>query len=83
MYEEHSTASSLDFMKKLILCCPFPIREVQKDNRTEWTKALITKDPTKKTCFELFLEECEISYHRIRVATPRHNVKVERYGERF
>lgn len=87
MYEEHSTASSLDFMKKLIHCCPFPIREVQTDNGTEWTKALLTNDPTKKTCFELFLEECGIRYHRIRVATPRHNGKVERQhrldGERF
>ena len=87
MYEEHSTASSLDFMKKLIHCCPFPIRDVQTDNGTEWTKALLTNDPTKKTCFELFLEECGIRYHRIRVATPRHNGKVERQhrldGERF
>ena len=38
MYEEHSTLSSLDFMKKLILCRPFPIREIQTDNGTEWTK---------------------------------------------
>lgn len=87
MYEEHSTASSLDFMKKLILCCPFPIREVQTNNGTEWTKALLTNDPTKKTGFELFLEECGIRYCRIRVATPRHNGKVERQhrldGERF
>lgn len=87
MYEEHSTASSLDFLKKRILCCPFPSREVQTDNGSEWTKALLTNDPSKKTCFELFLEECGIRYHRIRAATPRHNGKVERQhrldGERF
>lgn len=87
MYAEHSTASSLDFMKKLLKECPFPIREVQTDNGSEWTKALLTNDPTKKTSFELFLEECGILYHRIRVATPRHNGKVERQhrldGERF
>ncbi len=87
MYEEHSTASSLDFMQKLIKAFPCPIREVQTDNGTEWTKALLTNDPTKKTSFELFLEECGILYHRIRVATPRHNGKVERQhrldGERF
>ena len=51
---------------------------MQTDNGTELTKALLTNDPTKKTCFELFLEECGIRYHRIRVATPRHNGKVER-----
>ena len=87
MYEEHSTASSLDFLKKLIQNCPFPIREVQTDNGSEWTKALLTNDPTKITCFEIHLKECGIRYHRIRVATPRHNGKVERQhrldGERF
>ena len=87
MYEEHSTASSLDFLKKLIQNCPFSIREIQTDNGTEWTKALLTNDPSKKTCFEIHLEECGIRYHRIRVATPRHNGKVERQhrldGERF
>ncbi len=28
--------------------------------------------------FEEMLEKCSIKYHRIRVATPRHNGKVER-----
>lgn len=87
LYEEHSTASSLDFLKKLIQVCPFPIREIQTDNGSEWTKALLTNDPTKKTLFEAYLEESGIRYHRIRVATPRHNGKVERQhrldGERF
>ncbi len=77
MYDEHSTYSSLDFLKKLIICSPFPIREIQTDNGTEWTRALISKDG-KKTLFEAKLEEWEIKYHRIRVATPRHNGKVER-----
>ncbi len=47
MYEEHSTASSLDFAKANSLL-PVSIREVQTDNGTEWTKALLTNDPTKK-----------------------------------
>lgn len=42
------------------------------------TAALITNDLSKKTLFEKCLEENEIKYHRIRVATPRHNGKVER-----
>ena len=78
MYDEHSTYSSLDFLKKLIVKFPFPIREVQTDNGTEWTNVLLVKKATHKTLFEEYLEECGIKYHRIRVATPRHNGKVER-----
>ena len=78
MYDEHSTYSSLDFLKKLIVKFPFPIREVQTDNGTEWTNVLLVKKATHKTLFEEYLEECGIKYHRIQVATPRHNSKVER-----
>ena len=77
MYDEHSTYSSADFLKKLILNSPFPIREVQTDNGTEFTRALISNDG-KPSLFEELLERCGIKYHRIRVATPRHNGKVER-----
>ena len=78
LYDEHSTYSSLDFLKKLIEKFPFPIREVQTDNGTEWTNALLVKKSTHKTLFEEYLEKCGIKYHRIQVATPRHNGKVER-----
>ncbi|MBQ8828066.1 MAG: transposase [Clostridia bacterium] len=78
IYDEHSTYSSVDFLCKLIRYFPFRIIEIQTDNGTEWTNALLTKDPTKKTLFEKGLEENEIKYHRIRIATPRHNGKVER-----
>jgi len=78
MYDEHSTFSSKDFLMKLIEFLPFPIREVQTDNGTEWTMALLVKDPEKKTLFEQALADMDIIYHRIRVATPRHNGKVER-----
>lgn len=77
MYEEHSTYSSTDFLKELILNCPFPIREIQTDNGTEFTRALVSNDG-KPSLFEEMLERCCIKYHRIRVATPRHNGKVER-----
>lgn len=77
MYDEHSTYSSVEFLKKLILNCPFQIREIQTDNGTEWTRALISKDG-KPSLFEEALEKYGIKYHRIRVATPRHNGKVER-----
>ena len=77
MYDEHSTYSSTDFLRKLISNCPFPIREIQTDNGTEFTRALISDDG-KPSLFEEMLELCGIKYHRIRVATPRHNGKVER-----
>lgn len=78
MYAEHSTHSSLQFVMNLVERAPFPIREIQTDNGTEFTKALLPHDPTDKTSFEAALEEMGILYHRIRVATPRHNGKVER-----
>ena len=72
LYDEHSTYSSKDFLMKLIKAFPFPIREVQTDNGTEWTTALLVKDKTSKTLFEKALENMDIIYHRIRAATPRH-----------
>lgn len=77
MYDERSTYNSTDFLKKLILNCPFPIREIQTDNGIEFTRALKSNDG-KPSLFEKTLEVCNIKYHRIRVATPRHNGKVER-----
>ena len=78
MYDEHSTYSSLDFIKKVVEKFPFPIREVQTDNGTEWTNAMLVKKATHKTLFEQYLEDNGMIYHRIQVATPRHNGKVER-----
>jgi transposase InsO family protein len=77
MYDEHSTYSSMDFMLKVIEHFPFKIEMVQTDNGTEWTNALIKKEPTP-TLFEEVLEKAGIVYKRIRIATPRHNGKVER-----
>lgn len=78
MYDEHSTYSSTDFLERMIEAFPVPIHEIQTDNGAEFTKALLTKDPTQKSLFEERLELYGIKYHRIRVATPRHNGKVER-----
>lgn len=77
MYEEHSTYSSVDFIRKVIAFYPFKIKLVQTDNGTEWTNALISNNPTP-TLFEKELITAGIEYKRIRVATPRHNGKVER-----
>lgn len=78
MYDEHSTYSAHDFLMKLIQAAPFPIRAIQTDNGTEFTNALLVTKAKHKTMFEAALEEMGIAYHRIRIATPRHNGKVER-----
>ena len=78
MYEEHSTYSAKDFLIKVVTNPLFPIREVQTDNGTEFTNALLVVKAKHKTLFEQALEDMGIVYHRIRIATPRHNGKVER-----
>lgn len=78
MYDEHSTYSSAMFLVNLIKKCPFPIREIQTDNGSEFTNALTKKSSTHKSLFENMLDDCGIIYHRIQIATPRHNGKVER-----
>lgn len=78
MYDEHSTHSSIQFLHRLVKHCPFQIKRIQTDNGTEWTKQLVTNDPKNLTAFELGLKAYDIEYQRIRVATPRHNGKVER-----
>lgn len=78
MYEERSTYSSKQFLEKLIEKAPFPIREVQTDNGTEFTNRLIVTKSKHLTLFEGLLKELEIIHHRIQIATPRHNGKVER-----
>ena len=87
MYDEQSTYSAKDFLDKLISRSPFPIREIQTDNGTEFTNALKVVKAEHKTLFEQALLDMGIVYHRIRIATPRHNGKVERQhrtdSERF
>jgi len=78
MYDEHSTYSAKAFLDKLIRAAPFPIRMIQTDNGTEFTNALLVIKAKHKTLFEKALFEMDILYHRIRIATPRHNGKVER-----
>lgn len=87
MYDEHSTYSSKLFLEEMFNYFPFPIREAQTDNGTEFTNALLVVKSKHKTLFEEALEEMDVIYHRIKIATPRHNGKVERQhrkdGQRF
>lgn len=78
MYDEHSTYSSRDFLLKLIKAFPAPIHEIQTDNGREFTNAYLTDNQDTLSLFEETLNLLGIKYHRIRVATPRHNGKVER-----
>lgn len=78
MYDEHSTYSSRDFLEKLIRKAPFSIREVQTDNGSEFTNRLLVTKSKHLTLFEKALNDYGILYHRIQIATPRHNGKVER-----
>lgn len=78
MYDEHSTYSARDFLEKLVRRAPFPIRAIQTDNGSEFTNALLVTKSKHKTLFEQALLDMGIAYHRIRIATPRHNGKVER-----
>ena len=87
MYEEHNTYSSYQFLLSLIKVTPFPILRIQTDNGSEFTNALLVVKAKHKTLFEGALEKLGIEYQRIRIATPRHNGKVERQNrqdeERF
>jgi transposase-like protein len=78
MYDEHSTYSAKDFLIRLLEWLPFPIRLIQTDNGTEFTNALLVTKAKHKSLFEQALLDMDILYQRIRVATPRHNGKVER-----
>ena len=62
----------------LIKAAPFQIREIQTDNGSEFTNANVDRMNPPLTSFEETLQKLDIIYHRIRVATPRHNGKVER-----
>ena len=78
MYNEKSSYAAKQFLDELVKNAPFPIRMIQTDNGTEFTNTLIVTRAKHKTLFEDALSEMDILYKRIRIATPRHNGKVER-----
>ena len=78
MYDEQSTYSAKLFLHEMLSYFKFPVREIQTDNGTEFTNALIAVKAAHKSLFEQALEDLAIKYKRIRIATPRHNGKVER-----
>ena len=87
IYNEKSTYAAQQFLLNLLKTSPFPIRLTQTDNGSEFTNALLVVKSPHKTLFEETLEHMGIEHKRIRIATPRHNGRVERQhgldGERF
>ena len=78
IYDERSSYNAKDFLMKITSNPYFPIREAQTDNGTEFTNALLVTKSEHKTLFEQALNDMDIIYNRIQIATPRHNGKVER-----
>ena len=76
MYDEHSTCSSKQFLERLIEKAPFPIREIQTDNGTEFTYKYISDDVICP--FDKALQKLRINHKLIPPRTPWHNGKVER-----
>ena len=67
MYEEHSTYSSAQFLANLVKKCPFSIREIQTDNGTEFTNALVQKKCDHKSLFEFGYG----AYQKLELREPR------------
>jgi len=80
-YEEQSTYSSADFLKKAVAFFArrgVNIECVQTDNGFEFTNRLHNKNPDAQTLFEKTAAQLAIRIKFIRPYTPRHNGKVER-----
>ena len=77
-FQEHSSYSSAIFLEHLIKAAPFKILCVQTDNGTEFTKRLISDEPSVPHLFESKLDALGIRHKLIKPFTPRHNGKVER-----
>lgn len=80
-YEEHSTYSSADFLKRAAAWYKrrrIQIKCVQTDNGSEFTTRFIQGEQNKPTLFQTTAELLGIRHKLIRPYTPRHNGKVER-----
>ena len=80
-YEEQSTYSSADFVKRLVKWYKrrgITVKCIQTDNGFEFTNRFSPSKRDKKTLFENTLSQLGIEHKLIRPYTPRHNGKVER-----
>ena len=74
-YDEHSSYSSCDFVKRAILYYGYQPLTIQTDNGVEFTHL---KESNMIHPFDILLESLLIHHQLIRPRTPRHNGKVER-----
>ena len=74
-YMEHSSYSSMDFLKKAIAYFGYAPAIIQTDNGGEFTH---TAKTNRIHPFTLLCEKLGIEHKLIRPRTPRHNGKVER-----
>ena len=80
-YEEQSTYSSADFLRKMVAfykCKGFTVECVQTDNGFEFTNRFSRSKRDLQTRFEATAVSLGIKHKLIRPYTPRHNGKVER-----
>lgn len=80
-YEEQSTYSSADFLKKAVSFFKrkgIKVECVQTDNGFEFTNRFSNSKRDLETLFEKTARELNIRHKLIRPYTPRHNGKVER-----
>ena len=80
-YDEQSTFSSADFLKKTVAFFArrgIKVECVQTDNGFEFTNRLHNKNPSSSTLFEKTADQLGVRVKFIRPYTPRHNGKVER-----
>ena len=76
-YQELSSYSTVDFVKRAINYFGYVPRIIQTDNGTEFTYTRETKDD-REHYFDTFCRLNGIEHKLIRPRTPRHNGKVER-----
>lgn len=85
IFDEHTNWNSVRFLNYVRKKLPFKVKCVQTDNGLEFTNVFLNTEA--KSEFEEYLEKEKIEHKRIRIATPRHNGKVERVhrmdSERF
>lgn len=74
-YKEHSSFSTLDFVKRAITYFGYTPEEIQTDNGSEFAHAQNTK---RVHPLDMLCKQLNIRHKRIRPQTPWHNGKVER-----
>ena len=74
-YEENSSYSTIDFVKRAIIFFGYAPKTIQTDNGAEFTHFTKTN---RVHPFDVFCTHCKIEHKLIRPRTPWHNGKVER-----